>query len=154
MKRIRIVDGVGGCNFKLDDHTEGFIKMMTFKQWLVSLANFVKIFYEAENLGAWVTSFRCKSQPFLSIVLGPLWADSREEGPNSCFSNTYCSQSTHHFKGSLLKPLIFNCFSKFVFILSNTNVLLVPSHCAFIAYCILFSFPASVVVTSFGVHLL
>lgn len=127
--------------------------MITFKQWLMSLANFVKIFYEGGNLGAWVTSFGCKSQSFLFKVLVPLQADTREEGPNSCFSNTYPSQSAHPFKGSLLKPLIFNCFSKFIFILSDASLLLVPSHCAFITS-FLFSFPASVVVTSFKVHLL
>lgn len=45
-----------GFNFKFSDLKE-FIKMVTFKQQVMFLANFVKISYEAGDLGSWVYIF-------------------------------------------------------------------------------------------------
>lgn len=151
MKWIRIVNGVGGCNLKLDDHARGFIKMVTFKQWLMSLANFQNI--------SWSWESRCLGYIFWMVKINhsslKSWSLFRlllEKRPQVPVSQIPTALNLH--KGSLLKPLIFNCFSKFVFILSNTSLLFVPSHCAFLNYYFLFGFLASAVGTSFGMHLL
>lgn len=53
---IKMLAGMVGFNFKFGDLKE-FIKMLTFKQHVMFLANFVKLSYEAGDLGSSVYVF-------------------------------------------------------------------------------------------------